>query len=186
MASQQKKRRKKATPGERLTELVRSMNRGEFVNPSKLTLVEHLRDWIKKAAPALRPSTQRVYKYVIEQGVAKATLGAMPLQRVRASDLEAYYAALKLKATSVTLHHAVLRRALRQAVRDRQIIANPAAEVEHRPRVRKADRTEAARKSGRRARPERFSRLPTMRARRCPRSCTWHSTRAPARASWSV
>jgi integrase len=68
----------------------------------------------------------------------------MPLQKVRASDLERLYASVKLAPRSVTVLHAVIGRALKIAVRDRLLVANPALSVEDRPRPRK-DLNQAAR-----------------------------------------
>ena len=74
---------------------------------------------------------------MIEHHVATAPLATMLLQRVRASDLEQLYATVKLAPASVQLLHAVIGRALKIAVRDRLIVANPAAAVEDRPRASK-------------------------------------------------
>lgn len=68
----------------------------------------------------------------------------MPLQKLRTSDLEAFYATLKLSASSVTVAHAVIGRALKIAVRDQLILSNPASAVEDRPRVSK-DHSQGAR-----------------------------------------
>lgn len=121
----------------RLTELLGTVHGGTFVEPSKMTLVAWLREWVEKAIkpPLRRPETYRVYRSVIEGHVARAPLGLLPLQRVRALDLERYYADLKLSPGTVTVHHAVLHRALKKAVKDRLLPRNPAADVEARPRV---------------------------------------------------
>lgn len=93
----------------KLAELLDQANKGTFIDASKTTLVEYLRD-------------------------AKAPVATVPLQKVRASDLEAFYATVKLAPSSVNILHAVVHRALKTAVRDRLIVANPAAAVESRPR----------------------------------------------------
>lgn len=122
----------------KLAELLHQVSIGTFVDASRTTLVEYLRDWHGKAvAPLKRPETARVYLSMIERHIATAPIGTVPLQKLRASDLEAFYATLKLSPASVTVCHAVLGRALKMAVRDRLIVANPAAAVEDRPRPSK-------------------------------------------------
>jgi len=51
---------------------------------------------------------------------------------------------LGLSPGTVGVHHAVLDRALKRADRGRLITTNPAADVEHRPRVRNPPGSEAA------------------------------------------
>ena len=91
-----------------------------------------------------RPETYRVYQSVIEKHVAVSTIATMPLQRLRTSDLEAYYGTLKAAPASLAVHHAVLHRSLKQAVRDRLLTMNPAALVERRSRP-KTEQTAASR-----------------------------------------
>jgi integrase len=108
------------------------------VDPTRTTLIEYLRDWHeKKVQPLRRPETARVYLSVIDTHVAKARIASVPLQKVRAADLEAFYATLKLAPSTVTVVHAVISRALKVAVRDKLLVANPAAAVEDRPKVEK-------------------------------------------------
>ncbi len=123
----------------KLNDLVGKAQRNEFVEPTKLTVIEYLRDWLDKAVkpPLRRPETYRVYKSIVESHVAEAPLATMPLQKVRASDLEHYYGTLSAKPATVTVHHAVFHRALKKAVKDRLLHTNPAADVEHRPRPTK-------------------------------------------------
>jgi integrase len=134
---------RKAAEG-RLTELVRSANRGEFVEPSKLTLIEWLRDWLEKSVkpPLRRPATYAGYKGVVEHHIASSALALLPLQQLRASDLERYYADLKRSPSTVGVHHALLHSALKKAMRDQLVIRNVAALVQDRPRPLK-DRGDA-------------------------------------------
>jgi integrase len=114
-----------------LNERVKSVNGNTYVEPSKLTTIDYLRDWVEKIVkPTRRPETYRVYKSVIDTHVASSPIALMPLQRLRGSDLEGYYATLTLKATSVRVHHAVLHRALKKAVKDRLLTINPATDAE--------------------------------------------------------
>lgn len=119
-----------------VTELLRVANRGEYVEPSKLTLAEWLTTWLEIATPKLRPSSVTRYTNVIESLTA-APIGAMPLQKIRASTLETHYATAAGSPSTLSLHHTVLSRALRKAKRDNLIAANPAPDVEARPRRRR-------------------------------------------------
>ena len=80
----------------KLTELVRSANRDEFVQPTKLTLGEWLAQWVTKfAVPSLRaPATCALYSSIVRTHLTDSPLARMPLQRVRSTDIEAYYADL--------------------------------------------------------------------------------------------
>jgi integrase len=129
----------------KLTELLHQVDKGTYVDTSKVTLVDYLRSWHEKnVMPHRRPETARVYLSMIEKHIATAAIANAPLQKVRTSDLEAFYASLKLSPATVTVIHAVIGRALKIAVRDKLLVANPASAVEDRPRVSK-DRSQAAR-----------------------------------------
>jgi integrase len=129
-----------------LAKLTGSVHGGTYVETSKVTLIEFLRDWLDKAVkpPLKRPETYRAYKSIIDTHISKAAIATLPLQRVRTSDLEAYYGTLTGAAASVSVHHAILHRALRQAVRDRLITVNPTVAVENRRRPSKTERAKHA------------------------------------------
>jgi integrase len=131
----------------KLADLVSSVNHGTLIEPSKLTLIEYLRAWVETIKPLRRPLTYAMYHSIIERHLANAPLGSMLLQKIRPLDVEGYYGALKLQPSTIGLHHAMLARALKTAVRDRLIQANPAVDAEDRPRVNRAARREAARKA---------------------------------------
>jgi integrase len=116
-----------------LRELTRSVRRGEYVEPSDTTVGQWLDTWFAIAKTTVRPSTVVRYQNVIET-IQASPLGARGLQTVRASDLETHYAQMKASASTIGLHHTVLRRALKKAKRDNLILANPALDVETRPR----------------------------------------------------
>lgn len=125
--------RKKAE--EKLTELLSAANGDVFVEPSKITLVAWLREWLATSVkPTCQPSTHVRYRGIVEHYIATSTLADIPLQRLRPAHLEGYYAALTGAASTRTSHHTVLHRALKKAVRDRLLTMNPAADLEGRPR----------------------------------------------------
>jgi integrase len=143
----------------KLTELLRRWDRGTFIEPSKITLREWLPQWLDTNKPRFAPNTYTRYKGIIEREILRADVASIPLQKLRPSHLETYYAAVAqarpstdktdikkraaLSASTLTLHHAVLYPALRKAVRDQLIITNPAADLEGKPR-RNRSRSEDA------------------------------------------
>lgn len=59
------------------------------------------------------------------------------LQKLRPSHIEAYYADIPIGSRPV--HHTVLRRALRKAVKEKLMMVNPALDLDHAPRRPKVD-----------------------------------------------
>jgi hypothetical protein len=129
---------------DQLTELLRAHNHGDFVEPSKYTLGTWLEEWVEKAVkpPLRRAPTYVRYKGIIEQHLLKAPIAALPIQKVRPSDIEAYYATSAMAPATIALHHAILHRALLKGLRDRIVSRNVADEIEGKPRARR-DREEA-------------------------------------------
>ena len=127
----------------KLTALLGAADGGTFVEPSKLTLIGWLREWLGVAIkPQARPRTYTRYRGVIENHISKAMIADLPLQRIRPSHLEAYYASAVGSGSSLLTHHTVIRRALRKAVRDWLVTVNVAAGLDGRPRrPRDAQRT---------------------------------------------
>ena len=74
------------------------------------------------------------YKGIIERNILKAAIATVPLQRLRPTHLEAYYASARVSASTLTLHHAILHRALRKAVKDRLVMVNVAGNLDGKPR----------------------------------------------------
>ncbi|MGH9370102.1 MAG: tyrosine-type recombinase/integrase [Vicinamibacterales bacterium] len=124
-----------------LTRLLNAANNNAFVEPSNLTLLEWLRSWLAATVqPNARPATYTRYRGIVENHIAKAAIGSAPLQKIRPSHLEGYYA--DVSPGSRTVHHTVLRRALRKAVKERLLMVNPAADL---PRRQRAGDEDAAR-----------------------------------------
>jgi integrase len=141
---------------EKLTALVGAAHRGEYVEPSTVTVLDWLRRWLEVSVkPRSRPKTTKTYASLIEQHVAKDRLGLMPLQKVRTSDIERYLAerttlsrtrtssAKPLSAASLAVHYTVLRSAFKKAIKDKVLTITPVVDVERR-RTRK-DKARGAR-----------------------------------------
>lgn len=131
----------------KLRDILQGVDKGEFVEPSKLTVGEWLDRWVTALAdsPVTRPATLARYQSVVTR-LKSSSVAGVPLQRVLPSTIETYYNGLlkTLAPGTVRVHHAVLHRAFRSAVRDRLVTRNPAADVENRPKSPK-DRGEHAR-----------------------------------------
>lgn len=120
----------------KLTDLVGKVNRREFVEPVKTTLVEYLRYWLERSIkPSRRPATYRLYRIIVEHHIATSTIAHIPLQQIRESDLEAYHATRTGKASSTAVHHALFHSALLKAVKERLLAISPATDVDNRPRT---------------------------------------------------
>ena len=79
-----------------------------------------------------RPETYRIYDSIVRTHIAPSPIAHLPLQRLRGTDLERYYAESKAAPSSLVIHHAILHRALRKAVKDGVLAANPAVDLERR------------------------------------------------------
>src|SRR4051812_46306806 len=77
----------------RLTELLREIDRGEFINSSKLTLGEWLQTWlVENAKSSVRPSTYTAYCRIVRQHLTPI-LGSTLLQALRPGHVKQYYLA---------------------------------------------------------------------------------------------
>jgi integrase len=100
----------------KLTELLHNLNRGEYVEPSKLTLGGWLTEWLETAIkpPNKRLRTYETYKGVIERHLMPA-LGHIRLQQLKPTQLKRYYNDSSLSPTTLEQHHTLLHSALKAA-----------------------------------------------------------------------
>jgi integrase len=89
--------------------------------------------WLEHAAPGLSPSTLTGYRGIVRRYL-DPEIGEIPVGDLTPFRIDALYAALRARGTlsSTTIHHvhAVLHRALEQAVRWEWIERNPATRVD--------------------------------------------------------
>jgi integrase len=121
-----------------LNDLLHAANHGMFVEPSKMTLGTWLTEWVDAIKPRVRASTYVRYKGIIDNTIRKAPVSNILLQRLRGSQIENYYANASVSAATLTLHHAILHRALRKAVKDGLVATNAAADLDGKPRRERA------------------------------------------------
>jgi len=137
---------------QKLTELLHLRNTNRYVDASKVTLAQYLKEWHSKITPLRDPETARVYGSMITH-VAAAPIGAKLLQKIASLDLENFYATVKprkgkkatLAAGTIQLLHAVINEALGKAVKDKLLASNPATNATERPRTAEHAAQDAAR-----------------------------------------
>jgi integrase len=106
---------------------------GRNIRSSKQTLNQYLEHWLDICArPRLRVKSFRDYSRLLARYVCPR-LGARPLGEVSSAEIQTLYSELlnrKLSARTIRYTHAVLFSALRQAVRWKLLLANPAEQVD--------------------------------------------------------
>jgi integrase len=115
-----------------LTETLARLGDGSYTAPSKLTLGEYLSEWLPAIERTLRPSSFESDSRIVQKRIAPA-IGTRRLQALSGSDLNAFYGELEREGLSVAtrrLTHAVLHRALRDAVRWGKLARSPADQAD--------------------------------------------------------
>jgi integrase len=128
---------------DKLHKVMNEITAGTAVNPQKITVGEFLDRWLTGSARmTVKPTTYVNYSGIIKNYI-KPHLGGVPLTKLAVIHVQGLYAAMaqaNKSAETIRLAHAVLRRALKQAVRWRLVPYNVCADVD-RPRVVKTDIT---------------------------------------------
>jgi integrase len=89
--------------------LLHETNSGIFIEPSKVTVSQWIDQWIEAGAPGRKKKkvgqrTLERYEELLRIHV-KPTLGARPLQKLAATEIDRLYNALEKKMAPMTLHH---------------------------------------------------------------------------------
>lgn len=75
-----------------LSKVIREMDTGEFVEPSRLTVAKYMAEWLEKAAATrLRPATLENHRYRIDKYIVPR-LGDKRLSNLTPLDIQALYA----------------------------------------------------------------------------------------------
>jgi len=126
-----------------LREAIQRVESGKASVDDKITVREYLVDrWLPSIASTVRPGTVRRYADIVKNHIVPA-IGGLRLAKLSPLDIQRLYADRLAKGFSpnyVRYDHAVLHRALSQAVRLRVIDRNPADLVDP-PRLVKSDAT---------------------------------------------
>ena len=121
----------------KLAELISAVGKGSFVEPSRLTVTEHVRARVDQwqAAGGISAKTAERYRELAEHQIVPH-LGTKPLQKLTTLDLEQWHSTLRATLSARTIGHAhrILSHALGDAMRHGLIVQNVAA-IERAPKV---------------------------------------------------
>jgi len=125
-------RGRKGDAQRRLTELLTSLDKGVYTPPGRLTVAEHLHQWLEGYVKT--NCSQRTfdgYTAIIEHHLIPA-LGNTQLKQLHPQAIQSYYgkACDKLSARTVHHQHRVLSQSLKYAVRQGYLGRNPAELVD--------------------------------------------------------
>jgi len=112
-----------------MVQLISDLEKGEYVNPSNITLSQFLSEWLEDSKkPVLAPKTYASYSDIIRLYL-KPLLGHKELSKLTPSIIQKYYSHLRdnssLSNSSINYHHRLLRQALNHAVKWLYITKNP-------------------------------------------------------------
>lgn len=118
-----------------LAEITSQRVRGAYAEPSSLTVGAYLDQWFETARSQLRPTTWHNYRQLVDKYVIPE-IGPMKLSKLETMHLDSLYSKMLtapsarrpggLSPRTVRYTHAVLRKALLDAVRKRLLSINPA------------------------------------------------------------
>ena len=120
-----------------LTKMMRDMDTGTFVQPSRETVGEFLLTWLNTVAKVrVRERTLASYRMIVERYLVP-TIGMKRVAKLSVSDIDVLYARMgdgtvtgrRLGPRTVRYTHSVLRAALKKAVKARKIAYNPSDDV---------------------------------------------------------
>jgi integrase len=120
----------------KLTELLGQLDKGELVEPSKLTVGGYLDEWLNTTESSRAPGTHRLYTMIINHHL-KPALGHVLLQKLNVLHIERYYTDTVNKGskTSAVVRHAVLVKALNDAMKKHLIQKNVASLAANKPKT---------------------------------------------------
>jgi integrase len=114
-----------------LRRLVHTVDTGEHVAPAKITFGQWVANWLALKERTTETGTAERYARAMKIHVTPV-LGARPIQKITATDLDKLYADLekKLSAGTMTLLHVVVKSCLATAVKKGLLSSNPADRAE--------------------------------------------------------
>jgi len=136
-------RGRKGDAQRRLTELLSSLDKGIYTPPGRLTVAEHLHNWLEGYVKTnCSQRTLDGYQSIIETHLVLA-LGQFQLKHLHPQAIQSYYgkACERLSPRTVHHHHRVLSQSLKYAVRQGYLARNPAELVDAPSPRKKAMRT---------------------------------------------
>ena len=141
-----RKRFKKAFRGTKkeaekeLARLLAEIEKGTYIEPTKLTFGEYLLKWLDDyGRPNLAPSTFDSYQRIIRKHIIPA-LSTVPLAKLHPLHLQGYYSdkLQNLSQRTVQYHHRIIREALNHAVKW-QLVSRNVADAVQAPRAKRPE-----------------------------------------------
>ncbi len=120
-------RGRKSDAQRRLTELLSSLDKGVYTPPGRLTVAEHLHQWLTGYVKTnCSQKTLDGYQNIVEHHLIPA-LGNTQLKHLHPQVIQSYYgqACERLSSRTVHKHHRLLSQALKYAVRQGYLGRNP-------------------------------------------------------------
>lgn len=124
----------------RLAELLHQIDTGTYINPSTAAVEDFLARWIKDYKHNLSPRGFERYRDIVNKHLIPE-FGKLRLTQLRPEHIQRHYTDKLnngLSARTVRYHHAVLRIALKTAVKQGLLARNPADAVNP-PKIRRTD-----------------------------------------------
>ena len=114
-----------------LRKRIRSLETGQFVRPSQLSVGQYFDNWLRSHADNISPKTLENYASTVRNHI-EPTIGQIKLQNLEPHHLSAIYVAMSEKQLSPATRaycHKTMRKALGDATRQNLIASNPALSV---------------------------------------------------------
>jgi integrase len=114
-----------------LRERIRSLETGQFVQPSQLTVRQYMNDWLKSHAEYVSPKTLENYSSMVKNHI-DPIIGQVKLQNLEPHHLSKMFDTMsekRLSPATRSLCHKTLRKALGDAFKQNLIVSNPSLVV---------------------------------------------------------
>jgi integrase len=119
----------KGEAAKELRRLLQAGDEGRHVAPDRITLSKWITEWLELKKRSIKARSHERYEEILTQHVVPA-LGAIPLQKVTAGDIDKLYSGLKLAASTAQFLHTVLKGCFKSAVKKKLRADNPVADAE--------------------------------------------------------
>jgi integrase len=119
----------KADAVKELRRLLAAGDDGKHIAPNKLTVAQWITDWLALKERAIKARTHERYDQLLAQHVVPV-IGALPLQKITARDIDKLYTGLTLGPRTAQLLHVVVKAVFASATKKKLIPANPVGDAE--------------------------------------------------------
>ena len=119
-----------------LTRRLRTVDTGEHVDPSRMTVADWLTLWVASTRTEVSPKTHERYAEIVRCYLVPG-LGSLGLQRLTPTDIQRAYNGFTRKPSPRTRRHIhrILKSALERAVEQQALARNPADALKRLPKV---------------------------------------------------